>query len=330
VTIISIEVNANFHTIGGKSVLDKNDQVFMEYRRKWKEWPENYYAGLFPLHLDIEASSVCNLKCEFCDATINKIGTKSGYMEFDTFTKIIDEGAELGLYAIKLNSGARGEPLLNRNIVKMVEYAKQKGIIDVYLNTNAVLLSKELSLELIDAGLDRISISFEGMNSDVYEKYRVGAKYEKVKQNILNLVDVRDSIGSCNPKIRIQTVGVPEILQDISEYIHFWGDIVDEVALIDSKDYKNLNKNLVSDWACPYIWQRMMVTWDGTISVCGFDYSNNHKLGNVKIDSIKDAWGGAEMKRIRMLHKEGMSHKIAICNGCPYRTTEILKKEFCL
>ena len=63
---MAIEVNANFHTIGGKSVLDKNDPIFKEYRKKWKEWPENFYTGDFPLHLDIEASSVCNLSCEFC------------------------------------------------------------------------------------------------------------------------------------------------------------------------------------------------------------------------------------------------------------------------
>jgi radical SAM protein with 4Fe4S-binding SPASM domain len=324
---MSIKVNANFHTIGGKSVLDKDDPNFKEYRKKWSEWPENFHTGEFPLHLDIEASSACNLRCEFCDATINKIGTKSGYMDFDTFTKIIDEGAKSGLYAIKLNSGARGEPLLNKNIVKMVEYAKKRGIIDVYLNTNAVLLTKELSSQLIDAGLDRISISFEGMDPAVYEKYRVGAKFEKVRQNILDLVEVKRSKGSNIPKVRIQTVGVPEILKDIKEYTDYWGNIVDEIAMIDSKDYREFNKELVSDWACPYIWQRMMVTWDGTISVCGFDYSDDLKLGNVKTDTIRSAWQSDEMEKVRQLHKEGMAHQIAICNGCPYRTTEILKKE---
>ncbi|WP_319508444.1 radical SAM protein [uncultured Methanolobus sp.] len=326
-TIISIEVNANFHTIGGTNILVKNDPVFMEYRQKWKEWPENFITGSFPLHLDIEASSACNLRCEFCEATISKIGTKSGYMEFDIYKKIIDEGSKSGLYAIKLNSGSRGEPLLNKNIVKMVEYAKKKGIIDVYMNTNAVMLTKELGNELIEAGLDRISISFEGMSASVYEKYRVGAKFEKVRKNILDFVEMRNILKSDIPKIRIQTVGVSEILQDISTYTDYWSNIVDEVALIDSKDYRNVNKDLISDWSCPYLWQRMMVTWDGTISVCGFDYSNDHKLGNIKNTSITEAWNGKEMEDIRKLHREGMAHKVSICNGCPYRTTELLKKE---
>ncbi len=321
-----IEVNANFHIIGGKSILNRNDPVFREYRSKWEEWPRNFHTGEFPLHLDVEASSVCNLRCEFCETNYDKVGTKYGYMEFDVFKKVIDEGSENGLYAIKLNSGARGEPLLHKNIVKMVEYAKKKRIIDVYMNTNAVLLTRDIGRKLIDAGLDRISISFEGTEPEIYEKYRVGAKFEKVRRNILEFIELRNSLNS-GTKIRMQTVATPEIQACIKEYGEYWSRLVDEVAFIDFKDYGAKRKDLVSDWACPYIWQRMMITWEGTISVCGFDYTDNHKLGNVKKDSIVEAWKGEKMEHIRKLHRAGKSHEIPLCNGCPFRTTEILKRE---
>ena len=321
-----IQINANFHLICG-NIMDRKDDAFREYRRKWEEWPKNNYIGDFPLHLDIEASSVCNLKCTFCETTFEKVGTRYGYMDFDIFKKIIDEGAECGLYAIKLNSGARGEPLLNKNIIKMVEYAKNKGIIDVYMNTNAALLTRELGEKLIRAGMDRISISFEGTEPETYEKYRVGAKFEKVRNNILEFIMLRNNLKAEIPKIRMQTVATPELLPKIKEFGEYWGKLVDEVAFIDFKDYSNKNNSLISDWICPYLWQRMMVTWDGTISVCGFDYSDNHKLGNARQDSIREAWNGKEMEHIRKLHREGKAHEIAICNGCPFRTTEILKRK---
>lgn len=321
-----IEVNANFHILSG-NIMERNDAVFREYRTKWNEWPKKFYIGEFPLHLDIEAASVCNLKCKFCETTFEKIGTKSGYMDFETYQKIIDEGTKYGLYAIKLNSGARGEPLLNKDIIKMIEYAKKKGIIDVYLNTNAVLLKREIGKKLIEAGMDRISISFEGTEPDIYEKYRVGAKFDKVKNNILEFIKLRNNLNSESPRIRIQTVATPELLPKIQEFGEYWSKLVEEVAFIDFKDYSNKNKSLISDWICPYLWQRMMITWDGTISVCGFDYSDNHKLGNAKRDSIRDAWNGKEMEHIRKLHREGKAHEIEICNGCPFRTTEILKRK---
>lgn len=326
-TMVNIQVNPNFHILSGKNILDRSDVRFQEYRKKWEEWPRNFYTGDFPLHLDVEASNVCNLRCEFCETNYEKVGTKYGYMDFDLFKKVIDEGIEYGLYAIKLNSGARGEPLLHKNIATMVEYAKKKGIIDVYMNTNAVLLTQRLGKKLIDAGLDRISISFEGTEPEIYEKYRAGAKFDKVRRNILEFIKLRNSLNSEIPKIRIQTVATPELLPEIKEYGKYWSKLVDEVAFIDFKDYSNKKKDLVSDWVCPYLWQRMMITWDGTISVCGFDYTDDHKLGNVKKDSIREAWKGKEMERIRKLHREGKSHVIAICNGCPFRTTEILKRK---
>jgi len=319
-----VEVNSNFHTIGGKSVLEwRKEPAFKEYRRKWAEWPKNFYIGDFPLHLDIEASSICNLKCTFC-ATSHKLkGFEMGTMELQVFKKIIDEGAEQGLCAIKLNSGMRGEPLINKSLPEMIAYAKQKGIMDVYFNTNAMLLTEDVSEKIIKAGLDRISISFDGTTPDVYEKNRRGASFKTVMKNIKNLLMLRGRLGYATPLVRVQTVALPEV--SLEEYKKFWEDIADEVAFIDFKDYSDIRTDLVEDWACQYLWQRMMVTWEGKIHVCGFDYTDNHKLGNAKTDSIHEAWKGQEMAKIRDLHRRGLSHKIKICNECSFRNTEILK-----
>ena len=72
------------------------------------------------------------------------------------FKKIVDEGATNGLYAIKL--GYLGEPLICKDIVKMVAYAKDKGIVDVMFNTNGALLTKSMSEKLIKAVIDKIFI----------------------------------------------------------------------------------------------------------------------------------------------------------------------------
>jgi radical SAM protein with 4Fe4S-binding SPASM domain len=295
----------------------------MEYRKKWVEWPKNFYTGNFPLHLDIEASSICNLKCTFCATSYKLKGFEMGTMDFDVFKKIIDEGSKEGLYAIKFNSGMRGEPLINKKLPEMIAYAKKKGILDVYFNTNAMLLSAEISEMIVKAGLDRISISFDGTTQEVYEKNRRGASYETVMKNIEDLVRIKKELGYETPRIRVQTVALPKV--DLEEYKKFWDEIADEVAFIDFKDYSEVKTDLIEDWVCPYLWQRMMITWEGSIRVCGFDYSEGHGLGNVKTSSIRNAWKGSEMDRIKKFHRKGLSHKIRICNECSYRNTELLK-----
>ena len=321
-----INVNANFHTIGGKSVFRNKDTRFIEYRKNWEEWPKTFTVGEFPLHLDIEASCVCNLRCSFCATNYKLIGGKEGFMSFDTFKKIIDEGAEHGLCAVKLNSCERGEPLLNKSLPKMIAYAKNKGIMDVYFNTNATLLTRDIGEKIIKAGLDRISISFEGTTADVYEKYRVGASFEKVVKNIKDFIKLRKEMNVEKPLVRIQTVALPELDPTLKEYKKFWEEIVDEISFIDFRDYSPKEHNLSYDWACSYLWQRMLVTWDGTIAFCQRDYFNSLKLGNVNNgDSIRSAWKGKAMNHARELHQKSRSHEIELCRGCDIRALEITK-----
>lgn len=323
--MVKVQVNPNFHVLGGKDILSKDSPAFKEYRKNWEERPKTFTAGEFPLHIDIETSCLCNLRCEFCATNYEPIGGK-GFMSFETFKKIIDEGTKHGLCAIKLNSGGRGEPLLNPLVPEMIAYAKSKDIMDVYFNTNAMLLTRDMSIRLISSGLDRLSVSVEGTTAEVYEKYRIGASFDKVLNNIKEFIALRNEMGAGIPLMRIQTVALPELRPDLEKYKEFWGKIVDEVAFIDFKDYSHIQHNLIHDWACPYLWQRLMVRWDGTISACQFDYSTSYPLGNINEgDTIHSVWNGNVIKKLREVSKKGELHKISICNGCSFRTTEILK-----
>jgi len=320
---ILIEANANFHHIAGEDLFGKNDGRFREYRRKWKEWPETFHIGEFPLFIDIEATSVCNLKCTFCATTFRGKAVKKGFISADAVKRIVDEGIDNGLYGIKFN--IRGEPLLHPKIHEFVKYAKQKGLIDVYFNSNAMLLTEEVSKKLIDAGLDRLSISFEGTTKDIYEKYRVGAKYETVLSNIEKMQSLKKKLGVEHPKIRIQTVMLPEIISAFEQYKEFWAKRADEVGFLDYKEMKVKKRGINYHWACPQIWQRMAVWWDGTILSCNHDDDGLLALGNIKEISIKNSWQSASLNKIRDTHKNGMAHTIPACDGCYLRDSEIVK-----
>ena len=320
---IIIEANSNFHHIAGENLFDKNDSRFKEYREKWKKRPENFHAGEFPLFIDIEGTSACNLKCPFCATTFRGKVIKKGFVTFDAVKRIIDEGVSNNLYGVKFN--IRGEPLLHPEIHEFVKYAKQRGLIDVYFNSNAMLLTDDIARKLIDAGLDRLSISFEGITKDVYEKYRVGAKYETVLSNIEKIQSLKKKLGVEHPKIRIQTVMLPEIVSAFEQYKSFWSKIADEVGFLDYKEMKVKKKGIKYPWACPQIWQRMAVWWDGTILPCNHDDDGMLALGNIREVSIKDSWQSASLNKMRDIHRNGMAHTIPACDGCYLRDSEIIK-----
>ena len=316
-----IKPNSNFTFLGGVSVHDNKDAIYQEYRNSWIKLPEKFVLRDFPMHLDIESTSCCNLNCVFCDKLPLLKKDQFGYLDFGLYKKIIDEAVEHRLWGLKLSY--RGEPLLHKEIVRMVSYAKKKGILDVYFNTNGMLLNEDMSERLIDAGLDRISISVEGIDKKEFEKHRMGANFDTILANINSLKELRKKNGVSHPKIRVQTVCLPGI--NLELYKRFWSPVCDEVAAIDYKDESTRVKGIVQDWACPQLWQRMTIEWDGTILCCNNDDLHLLKSGNAKEKSIYDSWHSLKIQEARCLHQSGRSHEVLACNGCPWRTAQINK-----
>ncbi|MDD5136839.1 MAG: radical SAM protein, partial [Candidatus Omnitrophica bacterium] len=320
---ITVGVNANFHHIAGANLFEGGDDKYKEYRDKWKSWPEKFQVGGFPLFIDVEVTSACNLKCPFCATTFRGDTIKKGFMPFDILARIIDEGKENSLYGVKYN--IRGEPLLHPEIHRFVEYAKKGGLVDVYFNTNAMLLDEKAAGRLIEAGLDRISVSFEGYTKDMYEKHRVGAVYETVLANIAGLQSLKKRLGVSHPKVRVQTVMLPDVEPVFGEYTKFWKERADEVAFLDYKEMKVKKRGIKYAWACPQIWQRMAIWWDGTILPCNHDDDALLALGNIRDMTIAEAWHSDKLNALRKKHRGGSAHEIPACDGCYLRDSEILK-----
>jgi radical SAM protein with 4Fe4S-binding SPASM domain len=210
----------------------------------------------------------------------------------------------------------------------MVAYAKDAGIMDVYFNTNALFLDDPTIHNLIDAGLDRISISFEGYTKEVYEKYRVGSNFETVVKNIENLMAIKKELGAQKPLVRIQTVLVPELIDTKDKYAEFWSGRADEVAYLDMKNEEGNpdHRGLVYDWGCHMLWQRMTITWEGTILPCVhdiFEWMAFKKIGDG--GSIREAWNSVQENNYRKIHRMGKAHEIPACDRCPLRESEIRK-----
>lgn len=302
-----------------------------EYRRKWAENPQKQDPGQFPIHLDIENTRVCNLRCPMCPRTVKLLAGEKlveGHMDFDLYKKIIDEGAKNGLNSVKLSY--LGEPLACPDVVKMVKYAKDKGILDVMFNTNGVLLTEEMSRKLIEAGITGIFISFDSPFKEHYEKIRVGATFEKVVENVKNLIRIRNEMKSFFPIVRVSMTVMKENEHEVEDYVKLWKPIVDIIGFGQYVDPHHKDKlaeerrsgKLVDSgrFICAQLYQRLFIHWDGRIGMCCADYDAEMGLGNVRDVSIKSVWLGEKMNHFRKLHEQGLWHSIPLCTKCdvPY------------
>jgi len=110
-----------------------------------------------PKTLTFRVTQLCNYKCKMCIYFNKKLVGGSQYeISFHNFKKIIDETKHFRPFIIFTG----GEPLLNKDIFKMISYCKQKGLF-CSLTTNGWFIKDRLN-EISNSGLDFMSVSLEG------------------------------------------------------------------------------------------------------------------------------------------------------------------------
>jgi len=313
-----MRINPGFNELMGTDERDDCNKSFpkefFEYREKWEKYPKEDIVGDFPLHVDIESTNACNLRCVMCGRNFMK--EKIGFMEWSLFKKIIDECSENNLPSIKLNY--RGEPLMHPKIVDMVRYAKEKGILEVQFNTNGLLLTEELSRKLIEAGLDRIIFSFDGAKKETYERIRTGSSYDRVLKNIRDFVRIRNEMGGKRPCVRVQMVLMEDTEKELDEYIKMWKNVANRIGLIKRRERDPNAREIGNEnrFPCPQIWQRMMICWDGEVRMCCGDWHGKYIIGDARRDSLKDLWLGEKYSFAREMHRQGKYDKVPPCRTC--------------
>ena len=295
---------------------------FKRYRELWKKAGNYEILTSFPLHLDIELSGICNLKCDFCfqNGLINK---PLGLMDFDLFKQIIDEGVEKGLCAIKLQ--IRGESFLHPQIFDCIAYAKDKGIMDVQITTNGTLLNKNRIREVLDSGIDAIIFSVDSHHGDSFSQKHNSKNYSSVERSIKELLKLRAKLGKERPWVRLQA-SIPQIdpesFEETRNYLKEKFPEADIFVVSRIYNYRNdtdafpdLHTNYKLN-PCNYLMHRLAVFWNGDITICCVDYNGYFQLGNIDTRSIEEMWLSPEMNRFRKLHKDNKRKTMALCKHC--------------
>lgn len=302
-------------------------QEYWSYRHEWDTNPQEGVLNDYPIHLDIETTNRCNLRCTMCPRTdMVRAGLfpANQDFDFDAFARIIRDGAGRGLRSLKLN--ILGEPTLHPRLAEMIRLAKDAGIVEVMVNTNAVLLGEELSRELILSGLDKLLFSFDSPVREKYNAIRLGADYDRTLENIRTFMRVRESLGSRTPLTRVTMVLMDETREDWDRFRELFEPLVDCVAYTNYLRHEGHAEKLARpdaadpeqarSFRCPQLWQRMFVHVNGDCRICCMDSYVSVKVGNILEQGVPEIWRGETYRGIRRLHEQGRAHEIPMCSRC--------------
>lgn len=304
-------------------IVDKN--TWREYREIYDKASKLEIETEYPIQLDIELNSSCNLKCPMCRLSVesNENKGKQHWFKFETFKKIIEDGVKNGLKAVKLNY--INEPLIRDDIAKFVEFAKKAGVCDIYFSTNGILLTEEVSKDLINAGLSRIQVSIDAFKSETYDFLRPGSNLDKVIENIEMLVKVKEKLGSIIPLVRVNFVRTEVNEPELDDFINFWKPLVDMIGIQEMVSYPESDGQLKSrtttkkrkgGFRCSFPFKLLTINCEGNILPCCTFYGEQMIMGHIGKNDISQVWNSDNMKKLRNLHREGMYHENPTCMAC--------------
>ena len=297
-----------------------NEKAYHINRKQWEDNPKHKVIPLYPLHVDIETSSVCNLHCPMCYTQTEafKKNVEKGFMDEFLFKKLIDECVQGNVYSIRLS--LRGEAFLHPQIIEFIKYAKKKGIQEVSSLTNGSMLTKDFSEQLVRSGIDWITVSIDGVDG-MYESIRKPMKFKQIVSSLKELNNIKRKNKLKKPVIKIQGIW-PAVSLNPEKYLQILTPISDVIyvnSLIDflHKDVGQSNVEFEDNFSCPQLYQRLVITSNGMTRLCANDSGQEMFIGDANTQSIFELWHSDQMNQARNSHANHTAMRdISICSKC--------------
>ena len=293
-----------------------------------------------PSKIRLDASTICQLRCPGCKTTegITAQALGSQFLKFNDFKKLVD--ANLWIRHVELSS--QGEIFLNRELLKIVEYAFEKKIIlSAAGGTNFNKVSDDMLEGLVKFQFNYITCAIDGASSDTYKIYRQGGDFDKVIANIQKLNALKLKYRSKFPRLCWQFVpfghNEHEILRAIQMAFKLgmefsvklaWGNFspVKNKKLIQritglkgasSKEYQEVSgRSYLTEAVCSQMWVEPQINSDGRVLGCCENRWGNY--GNAFQEDFLGILNSERMNYARsmLLGREKENNNIP-CVQCP-------------
>ena len=301
----------------------------------------------FPRFIYIEPTNDCNLSCVMCPRETSV--KTAGYMSFELYRSVVDQLSGRDIAQLSLHLA--GEPLLHPRIAEMVAYAKGGGLRRVRFATNATLLNEDLARDLIEAGLDSLTVS---MDSSIAARYCPGQKGDEclagLDQNILRLIALRNKRGLESPELHMQMIQMESTQDLIDDFLRRWEGVADRVTIKPllswaghiklptkpsapvrgAQDRRRLSSEAYRNQAgsrliCVNHLVQGVVQWDGDVSFCCLYLDSRGDagaiIGNAASASLEDIFLGERRKAMIEAQLRGIMTRFPTAMGVRIGTT---------
>jgi len=284
-----------------------------------------------PYSLHVFPSYFCNFSCSYClhslsSSDLDGMGFRKQLLSFDTYRKTLDDLKQFPETLRALIFAGHGEPLLHKEIDRMVHYAKSSGAAErVEIVTNGSMLSPALSDRLIQAGLDRLRISLQGVSARKYKEVAgVALDFDRFVENVGYFYRHK---GQGEVHIKIIDVAL-ENVEEEALFRRLFSGISDSLSIeyaipfVRQVDYSKFGVEFTkckqgherSSAVCSMPFYMLVLTPNGDVApCCSVDVPLVY--GNVAETTLASVWHGLTRKRFLRLQIEDRDMN-PVCKEC--------------
>ncbi len=271
---------------------------------------------VYPTQLAIETISICNAACVMCPyPTLQR---PKGRMSDETHRVLCEKVRAWGAPIRAISHAGMGEPLADRQLEKRIAHEKTVfPAAQITVFTNAGLLTAERVGPLLDSGVDCLSISLNAARAATYERV-MKLPFARTQDHLTRLL--RANRRRKKP-LKIQVSLIPtehHSPEEIEEFRARWTGVVDAVIVPPWISWGAFfaHDTAQPQWPCRYVWDVLMVDWDGTVKMCCEDYESRFAMGNVLTDELDAIFNSAQVLQQRRAQLAGDFTCPSICRNC--------------
>ena len=298
-----------------------------------KMQPSNSWQVIdFSINLGV---SPCNHTCMFCPQSVQK-PAKARWLDLGLLRKVLQEMPEEG---VQIGLSSYSETIAAPNLLNAVRLMKEvRPKLRIAMASNGTFFREQLFSDLMDAGLDHYSYSFDAATREDYAKLMQKDDFDLVWTNLEKLVELRNQKKS---KMQITThiMAFEGREADFEKFKAYWHTKVDFVQWRTvgnwGGDNWGLDKRMATAgfipihrtpekrYPCFSIMYHFKLQWDGYYYPCVAavpDYEKdleNHcvpNLGHASEIAWSDAW--QRLDAMRKAHAEGRWGEYECCRSC--------------
>lgn len=271
-----------------------------------------------PFTLYIFPTTFCNFKCIYCAHSQPEQELLPQYnfikenMKMETLDIILEQLKKFPQKLKVISLTGHGEPMLHKQLPEMIKKVKEADVTErVEVISNGSLLDNKLADEIIDAGLDILRISLQGLNSAKYKEICLFdldfehyienlAYYFRNKKNGQQLfVKIIDVALEANQDDKFY-----HVFRNISDrmYIEYCQKVYSGVELTQNMKFHSTNRygdTYPIQQVCPMSFFTLGIYPNGDMIPCDVIYKPVI-LGNVNNETVFDMWNGEKLYEFRI------------------------------